>query len=750
MEPGYRLRLYLLTAMALFGFGVLLNRLHEFQIERRDEFLSLVPGNSSVTVREPGIRGEITDRNGITLARNLRKYEVSFNLEEIREAYLLQHADDPKLERITTEEGLPRNEKVLDIVTIVNEWTIARLKKLDLARNYNATALRTHYVTHGGLIPFSYRTDLTYDEFARFAEHNLELPGVYLTMRPQRQYPYGSLASHLLGYLKQWEKGDIPEADARKFNHYVGDEKGIAGVEASLDRILRGPEGTKTIVKNEKGRTIRMTDYTIPGTGAQVRLAIDARKQYLLENILRQAGRAAGVVMDVNTGEVLAMASLPDYDPNAFIPSISRERLKGYSSNQQLSPLTNRAISAFSPGSTMKVPTAIAGALQGMAGRSFTCGGYVAYGKHKVGCWIWNKSKGSHGTLTLSKALQQSCNPYFNKLANSIGWRAMADGFQLVGLGKTTGVELPAEKPGILPGSRAWRAANPGSVMTPALGAFVSIGQGDMMATPLQLCAMTACVANGGKYYQPRVVRSAVSEDGEILVADQPRLVVDLIKAGVKPEDLELIRKGMWMAVNVPGGTAGKVRMPDIEVAAKTGTAQTIDAGKKSNNSWVISFAPYENPKYAVCVLAENAGSGGGVCGPLVHMLYTGLFAADARAPMPLAAQSEYQGNTDRIEAIELPKDVLAAVLGEEAAEAFRKAADEDPQETARTEKHAKGEESAGDSQENLGETGDEAGDIAVSTKPPADNSDTPQPTLTPEVDGEGTVIPKAVPVTEP
>jgi penicillin-binding protein 2 len=725
MEPGYRFRLYLLTALVLVGFGVLLTRLHEFQIERRNEFLNLVPGNRTVTVREPGIRGEITDRNGITLARNLRKYEVSFNLEEIRQAYQAQHQNDPKIKRVTRKDGIDREAEEKDIVAIVQdgkESTIGRLKALGLAKNYKAGDLRTHYLTHGGLIPFSYRTDLTYEEFAKFAEHNLDLPGVYVGIRPQRQYPYGSLASHVIGYLKQWEKGDVPDSATRVFNHYIGDQKGIAGVEASMDTMLRGPEGRKTVVKDEKGRTIRMSDYAKPGTGASVQLSIDARKQYLLENVLRRAGRAAGVVMDVNTGEVLAMASVPDYEPNAFIPSIAPERWKSYIEAKLLSPLTNRAISEYAPGSTMKVPTAISGALQGMSSRSFSCDGYVAYGNHKVGCWLWNKSKGAHGSLTLSKALQQSCNPYFNKLANTIGWRAMVEGCQMVGIGKRTGIELPSEKPGILPGSRAWRAANPSAAMTPVLTAFVSIGQGDTMATPLQLCAMTACVANGGKYYQPRIVRRAVSEEGKVLISEKPKLVVDLIEAGVKAKDFDMIRKGMWMAVNVRGGTAGKVKMPHMEVAAKTGTAQTTENGKKSNNSWVISFAPYENPKYAVCVLVQNAGSGGGVCGPLVHLIYRGLFAQDEGLKLPLKPQTEFAGNTERIEAIELPADVLAAI---DANEPFELS---DP-----------------------GETGDEVGEmVAEATTPSADNTATPTPTLTPEIDDEGTVIPRAVPVAEP
>ncbi len=727
MEPGYRLRLYLLTALVLVGFGALLTRLHEFQILRRNEFLNLVPGNRTVTVREPGIRGEITDRNGITLARNLRRYEVSFNLEEIRDAFLAQHEDDRTIERLANEKGLPRKREEKDIVSIVKdgkESTIERLRALGLAKNFKASDLRTHFLTHGGLIPYSYRTDLDYEQFSKVAEHNLALPGVYLSIRPQRQYPYGSLASHIIGYLKQWEKGDVPESATRKYNHYIGDEKGIAGVEASMDEILRGPEGRKTIVKDEKGRTIRMSDYTKPGIGAKLQLTIDARKQYLLENVLRRAGRASGVVMDVNTGEILAMASVPDYDPNAFVPSIDAKRWKAYNENKRLSPFTNRAISAFTPGSTMKVATAVSGALQGMASRSFSCDGYVAYGNHKVGCWLYNQSKGSHGTLNLSKALQQSCNPYFNKLANTIGWKAMVEGCQMVGIGKRTGVELPKEEAGILPGSRSWRAANPGGVMTPVLTAFLSIGQGDTMATPLQLCAMTAAIANGGKYFQPRIVRKAVSEEGLDVLQDKPKLLVDLIESGIAAKDFELIRKGMWMAVNSPGGTASKVRMPKIEVAAKTGTAQTTDNGQKSNNSWVISFAPYEKPRYAVCVLVQNAGSGGKVCGPLVHLIYRGLFAQDEGLKLPLRPQKEFGGNTERIEEIQLPDDILAAISADPAADTG-----------------------------TAGETGEEAGEVAAEITPSTQNHETtepPTPTLTPEIDDEGTVIPRATPVSEP
>lgn len=729
MEPHFRFRIYLLTALILVGFGTLLSRLHEFQIERQEEFQALVPGNRTVTVREPGIRGEITDRNGIPLARNLRNYVVSFDLEEITRVYRLQNADTPTLDRLTMQGGLPRAKKEKDIVAIVNEWTIKPLQEIGLAKNYNASALRTHYLTHGGLVPFTYRADLTYEDFARLAEHNLEFPGVTLSIRPQRQYAYGTLASHVLGYLKQWEKGDISSAEKRAFDHYIGDEKGIAGVEATMDEHLRGPEGSKTVLKDEKGRTVGMLDYTKPGTGARVQLSIDARIQFLLENTLRRAGRAAGVVMNVNTGEVLAMASVPDYDPNAFIPSISREKLIEYGANPQLSPFTNRTIAPFEPGSTMKVPTAIAGAVQGIAGRTFSCDGYVPFGNHKIGCWLYNKSGGRHGSLRLPEAIQQSCNPYFNKMANAMGWKAMVEGCSLVGFGKKTGVELPNEDTGILPGSRSWRAARPGAVMTPALTAMMSIGQGDMLATPLQMAAMVSTVANGGRYFQPRMVKKVTADDGKVLVPDIPKLEVDLLQSGVKETDLILIREGMRKAVNEAGGTAGKVRMEDIVVAAKTGTSQTTDNGKKSNNSWIISFAPFDKPRYAVVILVQAGGSGGAVCGPLVNTVYTGLFAKENGMRLPLKPQTEYKGHLDRIEAIEPLKDVLASIEASEI---------------------ANGETTAANPDDELGETGDEVGEVLPETPlglMPASIS--PQPTITPEIDREGQVIPRATPISE-
>lgn len=716
MEPRHRLRIYLLTALVLFGFGALLSRLYEFQITDEGYYKSLEPGDSEVTVREPGIRGAILDRNGVELARNRRNYEVYFDLEEIHKSYRRRHELDAKLDVVTSEKGMPRLSEETDIVKIVNTWVIPKLAAHGVAKGYNANALRTHYITHRGLVPFSYNIELDFDQFARLAEHNLEVPGVYLDVRPQREYPYKALCAHQLGYTQQWEKGDIPADAERYFDHYIGEEKGKLGIEVTFDDLLRGPEGSKTYIKNEKGKITRLLDYREPKVGADVTMTIDARAQFLVSNVLRRAGRAAAVVMDVRTGEILAMASVPDYDPNDFIPSIKGKVYKAYLDNPS-SPFTDRCISGFTPGSTFKLGTALAGALNGLSTRSFSCDGYVSYGNYKPACWLWNMRRGSHGSLSLSEAIQKSCNPYFFKLGNTLGADRLVAGLDMVGFGKPTGVPLPNESGGRIPGSKNWKQRNRGRSLTSGDVAQLSIGQGDSLATPLQLCAMVSCIANGGRYYRPRLVKHAKLPNGTFLVEDKPKLRVDLIKEGVKPSDLELIRKGMWMAVNKPGGTAGRTKIPDVEVAAKTGTAQTSDDGKPSHNSWTVAFAPFDEPRYAVAVLVQNGKSGGAVCGPLVHLILRGLLARDEGMRLPLAPLEPAYGNKEPILEIELPEDVLAAIDATE-----------------------------------IGETGDEAND-SIEVRPAvtmtAETTITPQPTITPEVDEEGG-IPRAIPVEEP
>ncbi|MDB4284329.1 penicillin-binding transpeptidase domain-containing protein [Akkermansiaceae bacterium] len=663
MEPKYRFRLYLLSALVLVGCGSLLSRLHEFQIEKRAKFVANIPTTHTVRVREPGIRGEITDRNQLVLAGNKRSYEVVFNLEDIYNSWRLQNknSDDAILEEEQTDaSGMPVIRKKKDIVKIVNEWTIPRIQNIGLEGKQFSKALAVHYNTHGGFVPFSYRTDLTYDEFARLAEATLDLPGVSVTVRPRRVYSYGTLGCHFLGRVNQWEKINVPEEFSGSRNHYQGDDWGVAGIEATMNDELTGEGGIKAYVRNEKNKVIAVEDYTPPTEGARVELSIDANIQYLVENILRKIGRGAAVVMDPNTGEVLAMASVPNYDPNDFIPSIQSEKWKAYLDNKA-DPFMNRAIAPYTPGSVYKLPTAIAGARYGKVGFGHNCIGYTLFGTDtKIRCW----KTGGHGPLGLSEATQRSCNPYFMAMAGSLRSTKMVDTFELIGLGRRSGIRLPGENSGIVPGSTFWkREIKPGAVMTSATLAQMAIGQSDSMATPLQICSVAATIANGGRYYQPRIVRRVIGRDEKgdekILVENIPIVKANLLSEGLTEHRLEVIRKGMWKAANEQGGTAGRVSalLKDVFVAAKTGTAQTgqPDSGDK-NNAWTASFGPYENPRYAICVMVRNGRSGGKVAGTLSGMIYRGIFNMEAGFKPRLTKMGVYQGDFLAIEDIELPE----------------------------------------------------------------------------------------------
>ena len=706
MEPRYRLRLYFLTALILVGFGALLSRLYQYQIKERSRFLQQVPSNYEITIREPGVRGDITDRHGTILAKNSRNYEVVFDLEEIRNDYK-RHLIEKEGEKAV------KDFRQIKTHTIINDWVRPKLAIHGLDNKYSALALDTHYVTHRGLVPFTFRDNLTYDQFAHFAEHNLELPGVDIRVSPRREYLYGSLASHVLGYVKQWEKGEISKEDKRKFKHFTGDSKGIAGVEATMNGYLTGPEGIKTILKNEKGQVLRMTDYIKPDVGSRVELTIDARVQCLVENTLRRVGRAAAVVLDPNTGEVIAMASVPDFTPSFFVPSIDPTAWKNYNSNKA-HPLINRAISNFTPGSTFKLPTAIAAAMHGHAYDKEACPGYVQYGKRiKIHCW----KRSGHGTLGLEESIQRSCNCYFMKIANELGSRKMLNAFQLVGLGQKTGIELPSESAGFIPGNRFWKQQlRPGASVTPSIVGMMSIGQSDSAATPLQLAALVGAIANQGQYYKPRVVKRVIHPHQGVIVQNRPNLKVNLLQEGLKPEHLARIRRGMFLAANEQGGTARRAAVTDRDVCAKTGTAQTTDMGIKSNDAWTVAFAPYERPRYVVVVAVKRGTSGGAVAGPLVHLIMRGLFARDEGLRLPLTKMKEFNGDFIVREKVELPDDGDLLDLA----------------------------------YEDHGETGNEIEDIPTAPAvPEMIKPRLPKPTIRQEADAAGSTTPRAIIIKE-
>jgi penicillin-binding protein 2 len=626
-----RLRIQFLGLCMLVGLAALSMRLWWVQVARGSEYTAKIRGSSEATVRIPSVRGEIRDRNGVTLVQNRASYAVDFYLPEMVKGYRERVGPPPMTEYRSTINGMPKDLKEPDIVKIVNTGVVPRLDDLDLARNYNAGQLQRHFRTNTE-VPYSYIKDIDFQTMAKFSEHDVGLPGVDITIKPVRSYVFGALASHMLGYVGAPD--DTDKEEAKKFTFYQPDVEGKSNVEKSMDEYLKGKPGARYMRRNAKGQIDGVLREEPPKAGANVNLTIDARIQMIAEEALRSVGRGAAVVVDPNNGNILAMASVPSFDPNTFIPSI---KLKDWETlrKDEANPLINRAVSAFPPGSTFKLVTTLAGLRRGLAGQHFNCGGGVSYGDHFFHCWIGEKG-GSHGTLGLSDAIKVSCNSFFYQFGNAAGIEAIDETGESLGLGQTSGVEITNESPGVLPGPDWMRIHYPRERWSSAYTANVSIGQGYDLVTPLQLAMVYATVANGGVSYYPKLVQSVTGADGKPLlnekgapvVSSAPRVRRDL-RFDFKREQIELARNGLLRVVNEDGGTGGRARLSGVKVAGKTGTAQAMTEGKKDTIAWFACFAPYDQPKYAIAVMVQGGEHGGSVAAPIATRILSRALAME-------------------------------------------------------------------------------------------------------------------------
>ena len=665
-----RLRLILLAVLFGGAVVVLLARLWSLQIKKREYFIGRIPGASSVTVRVPPTRGRIFDRNGVLLAENTISYEASFDLEAMKVAYREEHGrkNVPTVSyRVPLRDSVNVQEnKEADIITIFKELAVPRLEAVGLVENFNAGNMQTHYRTHRGLIPWVYRDNLDYEEFARFAENAGTVPGLNVRFRPQRRYLYGAMASHILGFMRKPETGNLPEGEEGGFDHFQPDDVGASGLEQSMEPWLRGIPGRRTLKRDEKGHVLGEIGFEAPQRGGDLRLTLDAEFQMVAEQTMRMVGRGAAVVVDVRNGEVLALASVPSFDPNDFVPRIAQEKYDDYVKDPA-EPFVCLALGSYEPGSTYKLCSAVAGALAGRSEARFTCNGGVQYGDKFKKCWIFDKG-GSHGTLGITEAVQRSCNAYFYLLGNSVGEKPFVRAAEALGFGRPSGLELAHESPGIVMGSRYWREVlrrEPEKRMTQAELANMAIGQGETTATPVQICMMAAAIANGGKVLRPRLVHEVRGPTGKVVFPDgsdgrnrpdDPVVVADLLQLGVSPAALGRIREGMFMAVNKPGGTASRAAIQGASICGKTGSAQTVIRGRKGTHAWFVGFTPKENPRYAICVVVLGGKAGGKVAAPLAKRILEGMFAIEldrllaGRGMRPkLARLTPAPGNFDAI-----------------------------------------------------------------------------------------------------
>jgi penicillin-binding protein 2 len=628
------LRLQFLGLCMLLGLSALIARLWWVQVARGKDWTARIQGSSEATVRIPSIRGEIRDRNGVALVQNRASYEVDFYLPEMVKGYRQRYGRPPETQYRATISGMPKDMKEPDIVRIVNDGVVPRLEDLDLARDYNASQLQKHY-RNDTEVPYSYIKDIDFGTMAKFSEHDVGLPGVDIAIKPVRSYVYGALASHLLGYVGAPDDTNLE--DAKKYTFYQSDVDGKSNVEKTMDEYLRGQPGMRVMRRNAKGAIDGIVREEPPKQGANVYLTIDARIQTIAEEALRAVGRGAAVVIDPNNGDVLAMASVPSFDPNTFIPSIKAKDWNELRKDEA-HPLINRAVSAFPPGSTFKIVTALAGLRRGLAKTRFNCSGGVSYGDHYFQCWI-NAKGGAHGTLGLSDAIKVSCNAFFYQYGNAAGINAIDTTGDALGLGKPTGIEITGESAGVLPGPDWMRLQHPNEKWSSAYTANVSIGQGYDLATPLQMAMAYATVANGGVSYYPRLVDRVLNQDGtpvvdaegKVVVAQKPKLHADF-RNDFTPDQIELVRHGLWKVINEDGGTGSSARMEDVQVAGKTGTAQAMLNGKEDTVGWFCCFAPYDHPRYTIAVMVQGLAPkvhGGSVAAPIANRILERTLAMD-------------------------------------------------------------------------------------------------------------------------
>ena len=664
------LRVYVLAAFMLGMLGVLSAKLWHEQVTNSKKWSDRVRKSSSVTVRIPSVRGEIRDRNGITLVANRSSYCVDFYLPQMVKGFgELNDGDIPQASFRTTRDGMLADVDTADIVEIVNQAVIPQFDKLKLAHDYNAGQLERHYRTNDQ-VPYSYLEDADFNTIAKISENDMGLPGVEVSLRPVRQYLYGSLASHILGYVGAPE--DINKLrDIKDFTYYQPEVQGRSNVEQAFDAYLRGKPGRRILDRTAKNKIGAELSREEPTPGNNVYLTIDARIQTIVEQTLKQAGvgRAAVVVVDPQNGDVLAMASVPNYDPNIFIPKISAEDYQRLD-DDDTDPLVNRAVQPFAPGSTYKIVSAFAGLMAGMSpSKTFSCAGGVTIGNKFMKCWIAEKG-GAHGGLNLVGAIKNSCNSYFyqwGKEAKLINYEKVGDA---LGLGVRSGLPLSGESPGTLPGPR-WLAAHGQSILEKSWGhiANTAIGQGSVLASPLQMAIVAATVANGGTSYYPRLVSRVVDsagndardEQGGLVVPVEPKVRANLLNMGFTTGEIEAVRQGMWKVVNEAGGTGAKARIKGVEVAGKTGTAQFWrkqgNERIKDNHVWFMCFAPYKQPKYAVVVMIQGAKSGGGVAAPVAHKILTESLALEGGYTPKIAWMDPIRGNLTQIAEITMKED---------------------------------------------------------------------------------------------
>jgi penicillin-binding protein 2 len=586
------LRVRLVLAGMLLALFFLGGWLWIIQVHRGASFERDQIKQSVRRVRIPGVRGRLFDRKGDCVADNRASYNIVIYLEELRKPGKWDRTIDHVLAELDT---------------------LGRV--LGAPSELDREKLRSH-IRRSLPLPLVAWRDVNPEVLARFAEQADHTPGVDILVDNVRLYPFGSRACHVLGYVG---RADIEQDETEPYHYYLPEMTGRSGLEKSLDVRLRGEAGGRLLRVDATGFRRYDSGQREPSPGAYAQLALDMNIQALAEDALG-TNTGSVVVLDPRNGDVLAMASKPGFDPNDFVPNISTALWKLLNDDER-HPLINRAVAGgYAPGSTFKPVTVLAGLDSGLThpGDVYTCPGYFQLGRSTFRCWNHN----GHGDLTLRQSLERSCNVYLFHVGLQVGVDRIAAEARALGLGRKTGIELDYEIAGNVP-DPAWKKKTQHDAWRDGDTCNMSIGQGALVVTPLQMANLTATLANGGKVFRPRLVRGWRNAGDPVFVEEAPEVVQVL---GWKPEDIALARNGMRDVVNSAWGTARKVALPNVVIAGKTGTAEFGRKDERKRHAWMIAFAPFDQPRYAVALLVDEGISGGETVAPLMHKLMLGLF----------------------------------------------------------------------------------------------------------------------------
>ena len=547
---------------------ILIVRLWQLQILQGEKYRELSEANRLRVIATPAPRGIIFDRNGIPLVKNSSYFYASIMPDEF---------------------DLDTLQSLSGILNIPVDEMQEILKKNGVSP----------------LAPIRLKQGLSFEEVAYIESRRSDFPGLIIEVEVGREYIYGEVGSHLIGYLGKLTPAQAKDPSFKEVPReaFIGQW----GVEKLFDTSLRGSPGTTVTEINALGRELRLLKGQQPLKGEDVTLSIDINLQKEAEKAF---GERAGALVAINpdNGELLGLISKPSFDPNLFTRGITHEDWVQLSQDER-NPILNRALqSQYPPGSTFKVVTAIAGLEEGVItpDTKVDCRGGLKYGGRFFGCW----RKRGHGVLSLHRAIVESCDTYFYEVGKRLGVDRIHDYAIRLGLGKETGIELVQERKGLIPDT-TWKREHKKLPWFPGETLITAIGQGYVTTTPIQMAVMTSTIVNGGTQYKPKLVKEA------------PPVILG--NADIDPETLQIIKEALYGVVHDKGGTGWAAQSQLTTIGGKTGTAQIVGIKKDSHqlpekfrdHAWFIAFAPVEKPQIALAVFVEHGGHGGAAAAPI-------------------------------------------------------------------------------------------------------------------------------------